>query len=222
MNRQLLVRLSLDLVMVVLILLSFAYQLTGNMLHELIGFVLLFLAIVHNLLNWRWYAALLKGKYNARRLIGGMVNSLLLAISVLLFMSGIMNSDVLSFVNKTDESVFTRQFHAWAAYWILILASVHLGMHWKMVMAEIRKMVRMTGTSRIGAIVLRIMAVTIVAFGVDASFNRNMFSKLTAAYSFDYWDFDSSVMGFFGEYLSIMGIYVCLTYYSLKLLRKKG
>ena len=42
-------KLSLDLVMTALILLSFAYQLTGNTVHELLGFFLLALFVVHNL-----------------------------------------------------------------------------------------------------------------------------------------------------------------------------
>lgn len=206
--------------MVILILLAFAYLLTGHALHELIGGVLLFLVVVHNVLNRRWYAALFKGKYNVRRFVGTIINLLLLAVTASLFLSGLMNSQFLPFFAKTDWSVFTRQFHAWTAYWILALASIHLGMHWKMVMAEIRKAMTMTGMRGAGAIALRAMAITIVAFGVEASFDRNMYSKLTAYYSFDYWDFDQSIIGFFATYLSIMGVYVCLTYYALKLLRK--
>jgi hypothetical protein len=47
-----------------------------------------------------------------------------------------------------------------------------------------------------------------------------LLSKLLATYSFDYWNFDDSVILFFGEYVSIMGIYISLGYYATKLLQR--
>ena len=218
-NGKLLGRLSLDCVMVGLMLLTFAYQLTGGMLHELIGVAMFAMAAVHGLLNRRWFGTLFKGKYGVRRLTGNVVNLLLLVAVVLLFASGFANSQVFGFL-RTDEEVFSRRFHAWAAYWMLVLVSIHLGLHWKMVLAEVLKAIRFIGAGGIAAIALRILAVMIAACGVRASFDRDMYSKLMAHLSFDYWDFSESVAGFFAEYLSIMGVFVCVTYYASKLFRK--
>ena len=46
-------KLLLDLVMTILMLLTFAYQLAGNMAHEVLGMVVFALFVLHNLLNKR-------------------------------------------------------------------------------------------------------------------------------------------------------------------------
>jgi hypothetical protein len=215
-------RLTLDLAMTIMMLVSIAYQLTGNTVHELVGILISVLLIVHSILNWRWYVNLRKGRHHPRRLVSIMVNLLLLTVTTSLIVSGIINSHIIFSFLKIRLNVSTRQFHALAAYWFLIFMSIHLGMHWKMIMADVRKMAGLTETSRISTFFLRTLSALIVIHGINSSFERNIFSKLTAYYSFDYWDFNKSVTGFFAQYLSIMSIYICLAYYALRLFGNQG
>ncbi|MBQ6663594.1 MAG: hypothetical protein IJM69_08670, partial [Firmicutes bacterium] len=53
-----------DAAMAVLLLFLMAYQVTGEMAHEWIGMGMTVLVIIHQALNWKWYGALYKGKYN--------------------------------------------------------------------------------------------------------------------------------------------------------------
>jgi hypothetical protein len=53
---------------------------------------------------------------------------------------------------------------------------------------------------------------------VYASFDREMGAKLFLGYSFDFWNPDRPAVLFFTSNLAIMGVYVCITYYALKLL----
>jgi hypothetical protein len=48
-----------------------------------------------------------------------------------------------------------------------------------------------------------------------------MFSKLFQGFSFDYWDEKRPAIIFFAAMLSIMAVYVFVTYYTLKVLGKK-
>lgn len=221
-NKKLLARLALDLAMLGLILLSFAYQLTGNTLHEVLGFVLFSLLAAHTVLNRRWYGALFKGRQSPRRLINSAITLALLVLMTLLLLSGITNSHLLPAFVRVDGGLLSRQLHTWTAYWSLILASIHLGLHWKMVMAEARKILRPSLPPLLGPLALRALAVMLAAFGIQASIERALYAKLTAAASFDYWDFEASVVGFFAQYLAIMGMYICLTHYTLKLFQKRG
>jgi hypothetical protein len=41
-------------------LIAMAYYITGNLVHEVVGVVVLLLFIVHNILNRRWYRAILR------------------------------------------------------------------------------------------------------------------------------------------------------------------
>lgn len=220
MAKSLLARLALDLVLTILILLEFAYPLTGNTAHELIGFAILALFLVHNALNWRWYAKLFKGAYRARRLASIVANLLVLAATLILMASGLLNSHMLSAIFRMEWDWPVRQIHTAAAYWFLVFVSVHLGMHWKMIMAELARIAGIAGTSRSRTLALRALAALVATYGINASFERSIGAKLTAYYSFDYWDFDQSIAEFFIGYLAIMGVYACLTHYALKLFQR--
>ena len=62
------IRLMIDISMTVLLPFLMAYSLIGEAFHEVVGTAIFVLFIVHHLLNRRWYGALFKGKYNARRI----------------------------------------------------------------------------------------------------------------------------------------------------------
>lgn len=209
-------KLSLDLVMTALILLSFAYQLTGNTVHELLGFFLLALFVIHNLaLNRTWYSTLPKGKYSARRLVSIAINLPLLACTLLMLISGTVNSHLIAEWLGLAGDVLPREIHTTAAYWFLVLMSIHLGMHWRLVMAETRKLFRLSQATGLRLILLRLCAASVSGFGVYAALERNLLAKLVAYFSFDYWDFGQSVLGYFGQYLAIVGAFVLLAHYGL-------
>ncbi|WP_158240574.1 DUF4405 domain-containing protein [Telmatospirillum siberiense] len=206
--------------MTILMLLAFAYQLTGNMAHEFIGFSMALIFLSHNTFNYRWYTALTKITYSPTVITRSIINIILLSITVMLTISGILNSHIIFSRPQTEGYLATRQFHTLMAYWFLILSSLHLGMHWKMIMAFVwrRTGIAWTGHSRTNF--LRILSVSIAVCGAISSFDRGILSKLTAEYSFDYWNFDEFTMGFFAEYIAIMGMYSCFAYYALKLFKK--
>ncbi len=208
--------------MTVFILLAFAYPLTGNTMHELMGIFMLALFVVHGKWNWKRFLTLLKGKYNGFRLASVTVNLLLLAAALMMMFSGLLNSNLLFSVLNIEFELFTREFHTAAAYWFLILMAIHLGMHWKMIVAEARRVAGVSGENRLRAVLLRAILLAMVAHGIYASFERSVLSKLTAYYSFDHWDFDVSIMGFFAQYLSIIGLYACLAYYALQFIQRRN
>ena len=79
MNRQRITRRIVDGAMTVLLLLLMAYQVTGEALHEYLGVAMTALVIVHQVLNRRWYGAVLRGRYTAYRAVSTAVTALLLA-----------------------------------------------------------------------------------------------------------------------------------------------
>lgn len=54
----------LDTMMTILMMFAFAYQLTDNLYHEVIGVSLFVLFITHNIMNRKWYKNLLVGRYS--------------------------------------------------------------------------------------------------------------------------------------------------------------
>lgn len=219
MDRKMNFRLSIDLSMTVLILVEMAYQLTGNLAHELTGVTMFVLLLVHNLLNRRWYGSIFKGRYTVCRVLSIATNLLLLVIMLLLMVTGILISRDLFAFPGINGGFIMRQLHTFAGNWGLILMSVHLGMHWAMIMGTTRKMTGVTTQSRTRTIIIRLLVALVVLCGVKSSFALGIGSKLTMYSTFSYWDFEKEGAAFFVSYLSVMGIYTAAAYYGCKLLR---
>jgi hypothetical protein len=221
MTPKLVARLIIDLAMTILILAALAYRITGDVAHEWIGISVALLFIVHNAMNWRWYKNIFRGKYTFRRSVNTAVNFILFITMSTLIISGmLMSRTILAFLNLPG-GMETRQIHTTAAYWGLIIIAVHIGMHGKMIMNSMRKMFRIKNANFTRTIILRIVALLITAFGVWASFDRDMFSKLFLGFSFDYWNEERPALLFFAANLSIMATYIFLTYYILKLVERR-
>ncbi|MGV2447940.1 UNVERIFIED_CONTAM: DUF4405 domain-containing protein [Bacillus sp. ATCC 13368] len=220
MNRNMLIRLVIDLSMTVLMLVAMAYQITGNALHELAGVILCLLFITHNILNRRWYRTIFKGKHNVRRILSIVVNLLfLVSMAVVMISSVTISRDMIPFIPINNDTVLL-QIHVMTSYWGFIFMAVHIGMSWAIIINSVRKMTGITGTNRIRTIAFRVIAVLIVVYGVQASFERGMLNKLTIYNPFAWESYDSS-MKFLLDHLAIMGIYISGTHYILKFVQKQ-
>ncbi|PFO06613.1 hypothetical protein COJ85_06820 [Bacillus sp. AFS076308] len=221
MNRKMLFKLVNDVVMTVLMLIAMAYYITGNKIHELVGVVVLLLFIVHNLLNGRWYKVILKGSHHLRRKLQIVMNLLFLVTMAVMMISAVLISSDLFPHIPINNDMMLRQLHVQTAYWGFIIMAVHVGFSWIMIINSVRRMTGITGTSRIRTMGLRILAVLIVAYGVHASFKREMGSKLFIYNPFGNWFNENSTVVFLVDHLSIMGIYICGTHYALKFIQKQ-
>ena len=119
----------IDLAMMALILILMAYHVTGNRLHEWLGILLFLLFFLHHFLNLKWYGSLVKGKYGAPRIVGVVLNFLLLADMACMMVSSVMISrDVFCFLD-IGGGEFGRRMHMVSVSWGFVLMSVHLGFH---------------------------------------------------------------------------------------------
>jgi hypothetical protein len=219
-NRNIVIRLVIDLVMTILMVVAMAYYITGNTIHELVGVILFVLFIVHNILNRRWYKTIFKGKHNVRRILSIAVNLLFLASMAVVMISSVpISRDIFSIIPINDEMIML-QLHVQTAYWGFIFMAVHIGMSWGTIINAVRKMTGISSTSLIRTVMLRIIAVLIVVYGIQASFERDMATKL---FIYDPFGFgiEEKTIGFLIDYLSMMGIYIGGTHYALKFVQKQ-
>lgn len=220
MNRNMLMKLVIDFMMLVFMLMAMAYSITGNRIHEMLGVFLFVLFIVHNILNRVWYKTIFKGKYKVQRIVGIAVNLLfLVTMAVALISSVPISRDLFPFIS-TNHDMLARQTHVLSAYWGFLLMAVHIGISWGRIVHAARKMTGITDENRLRTIMLRILAVLIVVYGVQASIKGNMGSKLFIYSPFG-WGRDGSLLNFIRDHLAIMGIYICGTHYTLTFIRKQ-
>ena len=129
-NRKNVIKKVVDILMTVLLLCLMAYQVTGEALHEFGGIAMTALLIVHHVLNFKWYKSLIKGKYNAYRIVTVAVNTLLLASIALTALCGMaMSSHAVPFLYGMLPVSFARRFHISLSFLSFILMGLHLGLH---------------------------------------------------------------------------------------------
>ena len=120
----------MDSLLTLLTLCLMAYQSAGGAVHEWSGVAMTVLLVLHHILNRRWYGALFKGKYSARRIIAAMINVLLLISVVLTALCGMgMSSSALPFLYGLLPIPFAQRFHLAMSFWSFVLMGLHLGLH---------------------------------------------------------------------------------------------
>ena len=116
--------------MTILLLFLMAYQVTGEVLHEWMGIAMTVIVILHQILNRKWYGALVKGRYNAYRTVTTAVNILLLLSFALTAFCGMsMSGHAVPFLYGMAPVSFVRKMHLSMSHWAFVFMGVHLGLH---------------------------------------------------------------------------------------------
>ena len=138
-TRQGNLRRIIDIGMTVLLLLQMAYQVMGEAAHEWLGMAMTALVIVHQILNRRWYGAMLKGKYTAYRAVSTCVNVLLLVSFALTAFCGMaMSNYAVPFLYGIVRVSFVRVTHLSMSHWSFVLMGLHLGLHVPVMLTKLK------------------------------------------------------------------------------------
>lgn len=214
-------RLVFDFIAAGLLLFSFSYWWLGNITHELAGTAMFVLVTAHNIFNRRWYGTISDAKRETRGLFNVAVTLLLMLAMLALLVTSVLISNALSGIMSAYSGFTVRQIHTVAAYWALVIVSVHLGLRWPMIMGVARKLVRISRPNALRVFALRTIAILIAMQGIYSSFQLGLGSKLSMQMTLDWWNFEESVVGFFGHCMAIGGLYMFLTYYGMKWIRRR-
>ncbi|MFC0812975.1 DUF4405 domain-containing protein [Paracoccus panacisoli] len=215
------IRVLLDFLAVGLFVAGLAYWWQDNLTHEVIGTGFFALLIAHNVFNRRWYGAVKRGHYDPPRTLNAIVIAgMAISMLILLATSILISQDVFAAL-ALDGAFAVRAAHMFVAYWALVFLAVHLGTRWQMVMNVTRQALGIKGTSPLRTWALRAVTAIVVVKGVLATLEMGLGTKLRFEYALDMWDFNESTLGFFANYLSIIGLYAALTYYGLAFLRER-
>lgn len=220
MKPKMIFKIIIDFVMTILLLLLMAKQLTGDSAHEWLGAGMFLLWILHHILNFRWHGHLHKGKYTPYRIFQLVVNIfLLLSMLGTMVSAVILSREVFAFLPVSGGVSLARPLHILCAFWGFVLMSLHLGLHWNMILGMVRKM---TGPilSKPLRVILRVFTVAAAIYGIYAFAKNQFLSYMLLTSSFVFFDFERPVFLFFTEYLAIMVLFVFLAHYVAKGLKK--
>ena len=221
MNPKMIAKTGVDIGMTVALLFLMTYEMIGQSLHEWLGIGMFLLFVIHHVLNRRWFGVLLKGKYTPFR-----IWQTVLVVSVFFSMLGsmvsgvIISRSVLSFLPIHGGSSFGRNLHMLSAYWGFVLMSLHLGLHWNMMLGAVEKAVKGTSAPRIW--ILRIIAIAVAFYGVYAFVKRDIWDYMLLRVHFVFFDYDEPLFFFLLDYIAVMSLFIFVGHYLAVFLRRYG
>lgn len=212
------VKIIVDVIMTVLLLLLMAFELIGGTAHEWLGVGMFVMFVIHHILNRRWTAHLLKGKYTPVRVFQTILVVLVLLCILSSMVSGIVLSrHVFAFLPIEGGRSWARVLHMIGAYWGFVFMSLHLGVHWNMMMGMAGKAVKTPSALRTW--ILRLLGAAVAAYGVFAFIKRGIGGYMFLRNMFVFFDFEEPLVLFYVDYIAVMGLFVWIGHYLAKMLR---
>ncbi|MHB9291138.1 hypothetical protein Holit_00210 [Hollandina sp. SP2] len=220
MKPKMIFKLSIDLAMTVLLPVQMAFQVTGHTFHEWSGAVMIVLFLTHNILNIRWYKNLFRGAYTVVRIFQTIINLLVLASAVSLAISGaIMSEHVFSFLYINGGMAFARLLHLAAAYWAFVLMSMHLGLHWGMLIVMFQKPVKRMPPFASSVLIPRIITLAVAGYGAWTFYKANIVSYMFLFNQFAFLDYEKNSIVVFAEYIAMIELWTYIAYYAVKIIK---
>ncbi len=218
MKQNTILKIVVDIGMTVLLLLLMTYELIGEAMHEWLGIGMFGLFIIHHILNRKWIRSIVKGKYTPLRLW-----QTVLVIGILLTMAGsmysgiILSKHVLSFLPIKGGQSLARNVHMISAYWGFVLMSLHLGLHWVMMIGMAKRFVKEVPILLIW--LLRGITVLVAGYGVYAFIQREIGQYMLLKNEYVFFDFQEPLIFFLADYIAVMVLLVCINHFFSKGMR---
>lgn len=173
----------IDILLGIGLLLLMSYQVTGEAGHEWTGIVMTLLMILHQILNRKWYAALVKGKYSPLRIVQTFINAALVVCFILTALCGInMSVHAVPFLSEFMRASLGRRLHLTLSHWCFVLMGLHLGVHVPAMISAVRN----TTVRRIGFC----LSVCATGAGLWLFFRNNYPNYLLYRVPFAFIDYD--------------------------------
>ena len=208
-------KICVDITMTAALYACMAYMLVGEEAHEWIGSGLALLFVLHNALNRKWYAALLTGRYTPLRAFQTAVNLLCLASMAAAAVSGAAMSRYLYDIPfLSGGASLARTVHMLAAYWGYCFISLHLGLHWSMMLGMMKNAAAPQRAPRWVTPLLRTAGAAAALLGAHALMRHNLLDYMFLRNQFVFFDTERPLCLFFLDYAAIMALWAWLAHYA--------
>lgn len=112
-----------------------------------------------------------------------------------------------------------RSLHVFCGFWCFVLMSLHLGLHWNMILGRMRKAAGKEDSGK-KRFTLCIGAAAAALYGLYAFVKNRFILYMFWLSSFVFFDFERPVPVYAVEFLAIMGLFIFIAHYGVKGLRK--
>lgn len=215
------IKLAVDILMTFALLFLMGYQFWGEAPHEFVGTAEFVLFIVHHILNCHWHKSLFKGRYSALRILTLCIDFLVMLSMLAQMYSGIiMSRYVFDFLPFGGGMTMARRLHILGAYWGFLFMSLHLGIHWSMILKMMRKYAGIKGVSKVRSAVAFFAGLLMSVYGVCAFISRDFPTYLLLKSEFVFLDYSEPKFRFYIDYFALMGLCIFIAHYGIKIIRR--
>ncbi len=218
MNKKIILRRALDLAMTILsvLLMGGLFLFPSDVVHEVLGALLILLWAVHNILNRNFYKSVFKGRYTPFRIVLTVINAALLALCVLLAVSGIMLSNHLFvFLGIEHGMSFARKAHLVASHWYYILIALHFSLHIGAVFGGLK----LNEKSLAHRVIINCVVGAVSLYGLFAFVRLGLWKYLFLTQQFFFFDMEKGFLLFVVDYVSVFVMFAAVGYWG-RLLEK--
>lgn len=201
--------------MFALFLLLMEQHLLPEALHEWLGLSLFVLVLAHNALNYRWYAVLARGRYNALRAVRTAVDFLLWLAMIVCAVSSLMISEEVFARLGIGGAGTGRALHLVSTAWAFVLMSVHLGLHTAGFAGRIKR-VRRRGLRIAPVWILRAAVLAVCACGIYVFIDRAFYQELFLLTQFKEYDYRANALLYLAETASMSVLFAGIAHYARK------
>lgn len=203
----------LDVIMLTVMLLLMAMQVTKQEIHEWLGVGMFALVIAHHILNRKYYTSIFKGRYTPLRVFMLIVNTALLLSFIATPITGMLMSRYATpLLNGVVGVVWPRKLHLLLTYWSFVLMGLHAGLHFGIITAKLKsKPVRITAF---------ILMCGVAEYGFWLFIKANIFDYMLMKKQFAFFDYSKPWWLTLCENLAMLLAWAFAAYLITLLLKK--
>ena len=183
----------------------------NDLVHQILGIVLLFLWAFHVALNQKWFTSLFRGKYTPFRIMQIVVNIGVLFCAAMLMISGLLMASFVPSEIVGDALGFARVSHLVFSHWYYLFMSFHIGLHLNMMMSKMR----------LNGIAPKVIIALVSVYGAYAFIVRGVAKYLFLAQQFFFFDFERGYLLFVLDYISILFLFATISHLASKLIFRR-
>jgi len=172
MKKSLKLKLLFDLVLTVVMIVLMIYTLTGDFWHEVLGIAIFLMFFVHVAVNYKWIVAVTKKLFNGKFTLSKLkyiLNFLLFIAVIITAVSGILIAKEILTIFNTDNFPLWIFIHALSAYISLAIISIHIGLHWKMIVELTKRFLGIKEVKSTRSVICKLFSVAIILMGLKSS-----------------------------------------------------
>ena len=123
---------------------------------------------------------------------------------------------------SVSGNLWIHELHTLSSYLGFILCGIHLGFHWNALWEKLCQWLEVGRTNFMYKLLSRTTSALIAGYGVYASFTRQIGSKLLLRDTYTSWGAKPLLIDFLLGYLAIMGCYVVMTHYLIRMVSNRN